>query len=92
MTLKETIARARNEAEALGRAFALLGRIDVKAAISRDIVAPLDEALSLLKEGDPDLGKIGPDHVCKHGIRWPHPCTDCDEAAWALTKETDHVQ
>lgn len=52
MTLRETIARARDEAEALGRAFVLLGRIDVNAAISRDIVTPLNEALSLLKESD----------------------------------------
>ncbi len=32
-------------------------------------------------EGDPDTGKIGPGHVCKHGIRWPHPCQPCDNAA-----------
>lgn len=29
---------------------------------------------------DPDLGKIRPGHVCKHGIRWPHPCDECDAA------------
>jgi len=43
-------------------------------------------SLPLLSEGDgardPDLGKIGPGHVCKHGIRWPHPCQPCDDAAW----------
>jgi hypothetical protein len=33
---------------------------------------------------DPDLGRIEPGHVCKHGVRWPHPCEQCDEAAWAL--------
>lgn len=32
---------------------------------------------------DPDLGKIGPGHVCKHGIRWPHPCDPCDDEAWS---------
>lgn len=32
---------------------------------------------------DPDLGKIERGHVCKHGVRWPHACNDCDEAAWA---------
>lgn len=31
--------------------------------------------------GDPDEGPIGPGHVCKHGVRWPHPCDDCDQAA-----------
>lgn len=31
---------------------------------------------------DPDLGEIGPGHVCKHGVRWPHPCVPCDDAAW----------
>lgn len=35
---------------------------------------------------DPDLGKIGPGHVCKHGVRWPHACVPCDEAAWAMEK------
>lgn len=24
------------------------------------------------------LSRIGPGHVCDHGIRWPHPCDDCD--------------
>lgn len=32
---------------------------------------------------DPDLGRIGPGHICKHGIRWPHACDECDEAAWS---------
>lgn len=32
---------------------------------------------------DPDLGRIGPGHVCKHGIMWPHACVPCDEAAYA---------
>jgi hypothetical protein len=27
---------------------------------------------------DPDLCRIGPGHICKHGIRWPHPCDHCD--------------
>ena len=31
---------------------------------------------------DPDLGRIGRGHVCKHGVRWPHPCQPCDDAAW----------
>lgn len=31
---------------------------------------------------DPDHGRIGPGHVCKHGVRWPHACQPCDEAAW----------
>ena len=33
---------------------------------------------------DPDLGEIGPGHVCKHGVRWPYPCAACDDAAWEL--------
>lgn len=33
---------------------------------------------------DPDLGEIRPGHVCKHGVRWPHPCVPCDDAAWEL--------
>lgn len=33
---------------------------------------------------DPDLGQIERGHVCKHGIRWPHPCQPCDDAAWQL--------
>lgn len=40
-----------------------------------DAQAPVGE-----DEADPDLGKIGPGHVCKHGIRWPHPCDACDAA------------
>jgi hypothetical protein len=35
---------------------------------------------------DPDLGRIERGHVCKHGIRWPHPCDQCDALAWALEK------
>ena len=31
---------------------------------------------------DPDLGKIERGHVCKHGVRWPWSCDECDEAAW----------
>jgi hypothetical protein len=36
----------------------------------------------------------GPGHVCKHGIRWPHPCDDCDSAAWEARnrKEDDHAE
>lgn len=30
---------------------------------------------------DPDLGKIERGHVCKHGVRWPHPCDECDAAS-----------
>jgi len=37
---------------------------------------------------DPDLGKIGPGHVCKHQVRWPHPCDDCDRAAWEARPST----
>ena len=33
---------------------------------------------------DHDLGEIRPGHVCKHGVRWPHPCGPCDDAAWEL--------
>lgn len=33
--------------------------------------------------GDPDHGSIGPGHVCKHSIRWPHGCESCDDAAYA---------
>lgn len=32
---------------------------------------------------DPDLGRIKPGHVCKHGVRWPHACNECDNAALA---------
>lgn len=31
---------------------------------------------------DFDHGRIGPGHVCKHRVRWPHACSPCDEAAW----------
>jgi len=27
--------------------------------------------------------KIERGHVCEHGIRWPHACQPCDDAAWA---------
>jgi hypothetical protein len=30
--------------------------------------------------------KIGPGHVCPHGIRWPWVCDPCDEAAWEQHK------
>lgn len=33
-------------------------------------------------EKDPDLGEIKPGHVCKHGIRWPHPCQPCDDLSY----------
>ena len=33
-------------------------------------------------EKDPDLGEIKPGHVCKHGIRWPHPCQLCDDLSY----------
>jgi hypothetical protein len=33
---------------------------------------------------DPDLGKIGPGHVCKHDVRWPHACLECDALSWAV--------
>jgi len=36
------------------------------------------------KPADPDLGELKPGHVCKHGVRWPHRCDPCAEAAWAL--------
>jgi hypothetical protein len=29
-----------------------------------------------------DSDRIGPGHVCAHGIRWPHACGHCDDAAW----------
>lgn len=35
---------------------------------------------------DPDLGRIKPGHVCKHGIRWPHACDECDTAAFDAYK------
>lgn len=38
---------------------------------------------------DPDLGKISPGHACKHGIRWPHACQPCDDAAWAARTSDD---
>lgn len=25
-------------------------------------------------------------HVCPHGIRWPHACQPCDDAAWQREK------
>jgi hypothetical protein len=40
---------------------------------------PIEEPAAM----DLDLGQIGPGHVCKHGVRWPHPCNPCDDAAWA---------
>lgn len=33
---------------------------------------------------DADTGKIGPGHICKHGVRWPHPCFPCDQVAWKI--------
>ena len=35
---------------------------------------------------DPDLGKISEGHVCKHGIRWPWQCHECDRAVIAALK------
>lgn len=37
---------------------------------------------------DPDLGKIERGHVCKHGVRWPHACQPCDDAAWEARTAT----
>lgn len=33
---------------------------------------------------DPDLGSIKEGHICKHKIRWPHECKECDEQSWKL--------
>jgi hypothetical protein len=38
---------------------------------------------------DPDLGRIERGHVCKHGVRWPHACPPCDDAAWNARKLED---
>ena len=35
---------------------------------------------------DPDLGNIKPGHICKHGVRWPHACDECDAAALDLRR------
>jgi hypothetical protein len=35
---------------------------------------------------DPDLGELQSGHVCKHGVRWPHRCDPCADAAWKLYK------
>ncbi|WP_203234511.1 hypothetical protein [Sphingomonas solaris] len=49
--------------------------------------ASISEAATVLVQpagvaaSDLDAGKIGPGHVCKHNVRWPHPCDDCDAAA-----------
>jgi hypothetical protein len=33
-------------------------------------------------QADPDTGPIQRGHVCKHGVRWPHECRECADAAW----------
>jgi len=38
------------------------------------------------KSNDPDLEPIGPGHVCKHHIRWPHECKECADAAYTEEK------
>lgn len=35
---------------------------------------------------DPDIGNIGPGHVCKHGVRWPHECKPCADANWEASQ------
>lgn len=42
--------------------------------------------------GDPDHGRLGPGHVCKHGVRWPHACQPCDDAAWEERETPDPDQ
>lgn len=37
-------------------------------------------------KADPDLGNIGPGHVCKHGVRWPHGCVPCGADAMELAR------
>ena len=46
----------------------------------------------LTSETDPDHGRIGPGHVCKHGIRWPHPCQPCDDAAYLARLQSSSVE
>lgn len=41
---------------------------------------------------DPDHGKIGSGHICKHGVRWPHPCEPCDDAVWEHQKGEDSLK
>ena len=36
--------------------------------------------------GNLDLGNLERGHVCKHGVRWPHACQPCDDAAWQAFK------
>lgn len=34
------------------------------------------------RKNENDLGQIRAGHVCKHGVRWPHKCRPCADAAW----------
>lgn len=49
------------------------------------MTTPPSPQLEFCDRTDPDLGSIGPGHVCKHGIRWPHRCDPCADAAWAAS-------
>jgi hypothetical protein len=92
------IARIRElEAETAGLTSDLLRSTEalhiLADAVGRyQAVGPLKGVRADLEKGlalsyavlDPDLGRIKPGHVCKHGIRWPHACDECDADALAL--------
>lgn len=64
-------------------AAAALDPFDSSALAALSDISPLANDTGALREaGDPDLGKIEAGHVCKHGVRWPHACGPCDDAAW----------
>jgi hypothetical protein len=53
---------------------------ELAAALAATPPAPPDAAPSETGS-DPDAGKISAGHICKHGVRWPHSCTNCDARA-----------
>lgn len=73
-------------------------RVLIDAASRYDVCGPTRSVKEDLARGvvlgeaalDPDLGRIKPGHVCKHGIRWPHSCAECDDDAYraALAAKT----
>ena len=43
-------------------------------------------------QNDPDTGLIQQGHVCKHGVRWPHECRECVDAAWERHKLEEELK
>lgn len=72
------------------------GRVIVEAENAAEAIHKIENEIACIPadiyavnphDEDPDLGPIAKGHVCKHGVRWPHECRPCDDAAWELEQK-----